>query len=113
MEDNVKLLAIGQRIRSIRKSRNLTQGELAKIADMKASNISEIENGKTQMQLMTFIKIIEALQVSADEILLPDVPSVRDRYEADYLDVLKDCTATEMEMIIKFARELRGKMRSQ
>ena len=74
MEDNVRLLAIGQRIRSIRKNRKLTQGDLAKIADMKASNISEIENGKSQMHLLTFIKIIEALQVSADELLLPDVP---------------------------------------
>lgn len=113
MEDSLKLLAIGQRIRSIRKNSKLTQGDLARIADMKASNISEIENGKTQMQLMTFIKIIEALQVSADEILLPNVPSVCDRYEADYLDVLKDCTATEMEMIIKFGRELREKMHPQ
>ena len=113
MEDNVKLLAIGQRIRSIRKSRNLTQGELAKIADMKASNISEIENGKTQMHLLTFVKIIEALQVSADEVLLPDVSSVREKYEAVYLDVLKDCTSAELEMIINFARELRSTIRPQ
>ena len=111
MEDNVRLLAIGQRIRSIRKNRKLTQGDLAKIADMKASNISEIENGKSQMHLLTFIKIIEALQVSADEILLPDVTSVRARFDADYLEVLKDCTAAEMDMIIKFARELRENMR--
>lgn len=49
MDENAKLMLIGKRIREIRKKRKLTQADLAKIADMQAPNISELENGKTQM----------------------------------------------------------------
>ena len=111
MDENAKLMLIGKRIRDIRKKRKLTQADLARIADMQAPNISELENGKTQMQLLTFIRIVEALQVSADEILRANVPSVNEIYQAECIELLRDCSPREMESIMKIIRELKATMR--
>lgn len=113
MDENAKLVQIGQRIRTARKHRRMTQGDLARLADMKPSNISEIENGKTQMQLLTFLRMVEALQVSADEILRANVPSVKNIYQEEYIEMLKDCSPSEMEAITKFVRELKKTLRSE
>lgn len=113
MDENSKLVLIGKRIRDIRKKRKLTQADLAKLADIHAPNISELENGKTQMQLLTFIRIVEALQVSADEVLRANVPSVNEIYQAECIELLRDCTPSEMEAIKKIIREFKISLRSE
>ena len=113
MDENSTLVLIGKRIRDIRKKRKLTQADLAKLADIHAPNISELENGKTQMQLLTFIRIVEALQVSADEVLRANVPSVNEIYQAECIELLRDCTPSEMEAIMKIIREFKISLRSK
>ena len=44
-----------------RKKVKMTQSELADLADMKKEVISRIENGKVDVQLSTFLKVIEGL----------------------------------------------------
>ena len=61
---------IGERIRRARQAKNMSQQELSVKADISLPHISEIENGKKSMKLVTFIRIIEALQVSADSIIV-------------------------------------------
>lgn len=113
MDESGRLKLVGQRIKEIRKSKGMTQADLAKAADMAASNVSELENGKTQIQLLTLMNIIEGLQVSADDILRPNVPSVRCLYQGEYCEILSDCNPQEMEAIIKIARELKETLRSK
>ena len=113
MDESGRLKLVGQRIKEIRKSKGMTQADLAKAANMAASNVSELENGKTQIQLLTLINIIEGLQASADDILRPNVPSVRSLYQGEYDEILSDCTPQEMEAIIKIARELKETLRSK
>ena len=113
MDESGRLKLVGQRIKEIRKSKGMTQADLAKAANMAASNVSELENGKTQIQLLTLLNIIEGLQVSADDILRPNVPSVRWLYQSEYDEILADCTPQEMEAIIKFVRELKETLRSK
>ena len=113
MDESGRLKLVGQRIKEIRKSKGMTQADLAKAANMAASNVSELENGKTQIQLLTLMNIIEGLQVSADDVLRPNVPSVRSLYQGEYDEILSDCTPQEMESIIKIARELKETLRSK
>lgn len=113
MDESGRLKLVGQRIKEIRKSKGMTQADLAKAANMAASNVSELENGKTQIQLLTLMNIIEGLQVSADDVLRPNVPSVRSLYQGEYDEILSDCTPQEMEAIIKIARELKETLRSK
>ncbi len=41
------------------------------------------------MQLETFVKVAEALQVSADYLLRPDVPEVKAIYQGEFAGSLK------------------------
>ena len=66
---------VGSRIRDARINRRMSQADLAAKANISLPHISNIEKGKTSMKLETFIRIIEALQVSADSLLRPDVPA--------------------------------------
>ena len=66
----------------------------------------KLQNGKTKMWLATFVKIVEALQVSADSILRPDVPEVNSLYQKEYAQLLADCTPSEIEAIMKISKEL-------
>lgn len=104
----MKLKEVGQRIREIRISKGMTQNDLAFKAHISTSNVSDIELGKSKIWLTTFIKIVEALQVSSDIIVRPDVPEVNTLYQREFSELLADCNATEMESIIKIVRQVKS-----
>lgn len=56
-----KAASICVELKEHRKSHNLTQTELASKIDMKKEFISRIENGKADIQLSTFLKILDGL----------------------------------------------------
>ncbi|MFR1480505.1 MAG: hypothetical protein ACLSB9_34920 [Hydrogeniiclostridium mannosilyticum] len=62
------------------------------------------------MKLHSFIRIIEALQVSADSILRPDTPETRGIYQSQFDELLADCSPKELEAILRIVRELRATM---
>ena len=113
LDDVVKLQEVGKRIREIRLSKNMTQNDLAFAAHISPSNVSDIELGKSKIWLTTFIKIIEALQVSSDTILRPDVPAVNEMYQKEYEDLLADCSSSEMESILSIVRQIKTTLHQQ
>ncbi len=66
MSDLKKLL--GNRIKTIRKARNLTQEQLAEFVNIGTPNISYIENGKFAPSIDTLQKIAQALNVEPYEL---------------------------------------------
>lgn len=66
MEDFLKL--VGQKIRFIRKVRGLNQNQLAEKTNMDRSRISDIENGKVNMQLMTLKILMDALDIHPNDL---------------------------------------------
>ena len=103
---------IGERIREARQSKNMSQQELATKANVSLPHISEIENGKQTMKLLTFIRIIEVLQVSADAILRADVPCVNQIYQSELAEIISDCSPAEIRSLMKIIPELKQTMRS-
>ena len=67
--------ALGKRIRESRIKKGCTQQELAERAGIGVVYISEIERGVKMPSLNSFIKIIDALGVSADYVLRDELPS--------------------------------------
>jgi len=63
---------IGSRIQARREEAGLSQEQLAEIVDMTPLSISFIETGRNAPSMSAFVKIANALQVSAD-VLLSDV----------------------------------------
>ena len=101
---------IGSRIRDARINRRMSQADLAAKANISLTHISNLEIGQTIMNLETFIRIIEALQVSADSLLRPDVPEVRSLYQSEFDELLADCSPKELDSILKIVRELKSTM---
>ena len=100
----------GSRIRDARINRRTNQPDLAATTNSSLPHVSNIEKGKTSMKLETFIRIIEALQVSADSLLRPDVPEVRSLYQSEFDELLADCSPKELDSILKIVRELKSTM---
>ena len=67
--------ALGKRIRESRISKGYTQQDLADRAEIGVVYISEIERGIKMPSLNIFIKIVDALDVSADYVLRDELPS--------------------------------------
>ncbi len=60
---------IGRRISALRKSRGLTQEDLAGAAEIDRSFLSEIENGHKNFSVETLKKIADALNVKPAALL--------------------------------------------
>ena len=60
---------IGNRIKLIRKSRGMTQADLAQMVDLTPKYLSNLECGFKLPKFETFISIANALKVDADKLL--------------------------------------------
>lgn len=58
---------VGERVRTIRKIKKLTQEELGELADLQSSYIGGLERGERNVSLETVEKIIKALKMSQSE----------------------------------------------
>jgi len=67
---------IGDNIKSLRKEKNLTQADLAEVVQYSVKNISDIENGKTQIKVDTLIVLSEFFNVPVDDIVNTNIKPV-------------------------------------
>ncbi len=63
------LTVIGNRIKAARERAHLTQEQLAEMVDISPTHMSVIERGVKTPKLDTFVRIANALGVSADALL--------------------------------------------
>ena len=61
---------VGERIRRIRETRDITQVELAKTLGVTQSNVSEMERGVRGITTHQVVRLAKALRVPIDEILV-------------------------------------------
>jgi transcriptional regulator with XRE-family HTH domain len=66
--DEALLKLIGNRIRELRKERKLSLRDVAFKIGMEPSNLSVIENGKSNPQILTFARIASALNVGLSDL---------------------------------------------
>ena len=60
---------IGQRIRTLRESKGITQQDLAAACNFEKTNMSRIEAGGTNPTISTLYKISQALEVTISELV--------------------------------------------
>jgi transcriptional regulator with XRE-family HTH domain len=109
--DKNKFKDIGSRIREVRKSKHLSQDALAEIINISPSHMSDIENGKKNISLDIFMRITEALQVSADWLLRTNIPSVANLQSGEIGEILSDCSVSEAQALIKMLRNMKATLR--
>jgi transcriptional regulator with XRE-family HTH domain len=78
--DKDYLVLLGQNIAKRRKTLMMTQADLAYKIGMEVPNLSVIENGKSNPQLLTLLRIAAALQCELSEIL-PQIGSPNQVFE--------------------------------
>lgn len=66
----MSLQVVGQKIKAAREAKNLSQEDLASLVDLSPTHISVIERGVKATRLDKFIAIANALEVSADALLV-------------------------------------------
>jgi transcriptional regulator with XRE-family HTH domain len=67
-------MALGERIRTLRKEAGWSQAELGEKAGVDSQRISRYENGRITPSLDAIVRIAEAFNVSIDHLLVDDVP---------------------------------------
>lgn len=102
---------IGLRIKEARIAEKMSQSELAEKANLALPTVSDIEHGKNNMGLDTFVRLIEALHVSADSILRADTPAVTIMFGNEIGELLADCSNTEMAAILSLLKKVKETMR--
>ena len=80
LEDGLPVLAaapaaarLGAALRSLRVARHLSQGDLARLAGVSASAISQAERGRRGLSLETLLNLAGKLNITLDELLRGDV----------------------------------------
>lgn len=94
------LKSIGKRIKSARLKSNLTQEELAALVDLSPTHISVIERGVKSPKLDTFIRIANALNVSADYLLFNDINNATEGVISELFESISKLPQKKKEKII-------------
>lgn len=70
MQEDI-LTQLGDRLKTIRKSKGFTQGKLAALSGVSVRHISNIEKGRMNPSFVVLYQLIRSLDISMDSLLLP------------------------------------------
>lgn len=71
-----ELRLIGQRLRTFRKNRGITQVQLTKLSGIQQKSISNIESGLLDFKVVTLMRLLESLGGSLNDVMHDDVSSL-------------------------------------
>jgi transcriptional regulator with XRE-family HTH domain len=85
-------MVIGDRLRDLRESKKLSQGDIEKRTGLLRCYISRVENGHTVPAVETLEKLARAMEIPMYQLFyegaqppkLPDLPKTRDRRETEW-----------------------------
>ncbi len=63
------LISVGETIRRIRLSKNISQEELALLAEVDRSYVGQIERGDSNVAMLTLARLAHALDISLSKLL--------------------------------------------
>lgn len=104
--------AIGQRIRSLRKRRGLSQEQLAEKIWISVTHMSHIETGSTKLSLPVLVDIANALEVGADELLGDDIHRSTEQFSDEIVGLLRSCSAREQYFLCQLLRSAKEALKS-
>ena len=91
--------AIGQRIRKIRKARNLSQEQLSEMVGISITHMSHIETGNTKLSLPVLVDLANALEVRTDDLIYDKVTAERSTATDTIVQLLEACTTQHLRVI--------------
>lgn len=97
---------IGQRIREIRVSKQLTQEYLANKTFVNVSHISNIETNKVKVSLTLLVALCNAMDVTVDYVLRDEYHTPGSAIEREIFNTIKDWDDTKKETLLRLAKSL-------
>ena len=107
----VDYLDIGKRIRKTRTAKGITQEKLAELISTGTTHVSHIETGNTIPSLKTFIAIVNALEVSPDELLCGNIDHSAYVFQNEISKITADCSPKEIRVIAETITSMKTSMR--
>ncbi len=107
----VNYILIGKRIAEIRKSQHVSQMELAEMTDLSISYISHIETARKKPSVESLLKIVNALNVTMDELLSGNQLYDPNAYQTDLDILIADCTIAERCFLYKMLKSAKDILR--
>lgn len=104
---------IGKRIREARLQKGLTQEQLAERVGVGTTHISHIETDNSVPSISTFVSIVNALNISADELLCGALQRAEHIYIGRLNNLLSDCTTKELRVFTDVIATLKASMRKE
>ena len=108
---SVEAVNIGRRIREARVASGMTQVQLAEAAGIYATHLGDIETGRSSFKVEVLLKIVKALNVSADSLLQTAIPQTIGMHSSELEQLLADCTEDEIASIMRIVRELKQSLK--
>lgn len=104
MEMLVDYPAIGQRIKRARKSKGYTQEKLAEKLGVSIVYVSQIENGKTKLNLEMLMRLAGLLDADPGSILTGTLYEAENAYPGELAFLLRECPPDKQKLIAEIIK---------
>ena len=95
---------IGERIKTERLKKKITQVELAEMIDVSVVYLSRVERGSTRINLKRLIEICNVLEITPGEILQGTSPDTNTYLSRDFSQILENCGREKQKLIYEIAK---------
>lgn len=106
---------IGDRVRTIRKAKNISQEKLAELSGLHPTYISDIERGKVNASIYSYHMIANALDVPLSELVNIPVGKIEKKIEGEVsvmIDQLKSLEKKKQTVFLSAAKGLISGLKS-
>ncbi len=104
-------ISIGQKIKAIRKRKGLSQLTLSQLIGRSPTYVSYIEGGIKSMSLDTFILLVNALNTTADELLMDNLNNTIKVSNHEFAALLSDCSDYERRILLDVTMAIKKSIR--
>jgi len=95
---------IGERLKKARKSKKLTQEQLAESLDVSVAFLSRVERGDVKANLNRINQICDILDISLSYALTGSGNTSKNYLSDDFSSLLKDCSPEKAKLIYDIAK---------
>ena len=93
------LRIIGNNLYKVRKTKGLTQAEVAEKAELSDRTYADVERGSVTMRVDSLLKICTALSITPNDIFV--IENDIEITEQDIAETIKDCSNNQKETALK------------
>lgn len=104
-------IKLGKRIKRIRKEKGLSQNQLAEYTDISVNHLSHIECANTKVSLPVLLSIVNALNITMDDVLCDSLPKVKEPFKNEITKLAMDCDEKEIRLFCSVLESLKNSYR--